>query len=82
MRCSYSLMVRCRCPVDDLTDTYDVTIDSATTIKVEDILEITKPLASTKMFQEDLTAALARALGARVVTIGYHSGVLTTVTAP
>lgn len=82
MRCLYSLTVLCICPEDDLPDVYTTTIESPRTVKVEDILEAVRPFETAQMFQEDLTASLARSLGVKVVTIGYHSGVKTVVEAP
>jgi hypothetical protein len=82
MICRYSLTIRCACPVDELSDVYQSEFESAVTIKVEDILEAVRPFESGRMFQEDLTASLARTLGCKVTTRGYHSGVETVIVAP
>lgn len=82
MICTYSLTIRCACPVDDLPDVYQVVFESTATIKVEDIIEAVGQFEVRKLFQEDLTASLARTIGCKVTTSGFHSGVKTTVVAP
>jgi hypothetical protein len=82
MICRYSLTIKCACPVDELSDVYEAEFESAATIKVEDILEAVRPFEAGQMFQEDLTASIARTLGCKVTTTGYHSGVKTVVIAP
>lgn len=82
MLCRYYLTIKCACPVDGLSDVYEAEFESATVLKVEDILEAARPFESGQMFQEDLTASLARTLACRVTTTGYHSGVKTVVIAP
>tara|TARA_Y100000401_G_C8303457_1_gene215541 strand:- start:839 stop:1057 length:219 start_codon:yes stop_codon:yes gene_type:complete len=63
------------CPVDKKNDAYEVQVISDRTIPVERILELTKD--QPEGFQEDLTENLARLLGARVISTGWHSGVKT-----
>lgn len=82
MICRYSLTIKCRCPVDDLTDSYLTEIDSPSIIQVETILREILYLGSEPKFQEDLTASLARSFGCKVTTTGYHSGIKTVVVAP
>lgn len=82
MICRYSMTIKCACPVDELSDVYEAEFESAATIQVEDILEAVRPFESGRMFQENLTASLARTLACKVTTIGYHSGVKTVVIAP
>lgn len=76
------MTIGCRCPVDNMPDIYEAEFENSSTIKVEDILSVTRSLEGGKMFQEDLTASLARALSCKVTTTGYHSGVKTVVIAP
>lgn len=80
--CRYELQIAAACPVDDKGDVYDATFESGDTIQVERILEAVAKYATRKAFQEVVTAELARDLRCRVVTVGYHSGVKTTVIAP
>ncbi len=70
------------CPADKEKDFYVVTVESRRTVMVEDILAAIKEWENEKAYQEDITAALSRALGCTVTTVGWHSGVKTTVTAP
>ena len=82
MICRYETRIVAACPVDDRADVYDATFESEACIAVEDIVAAIKPYAERKAFQETITEELARLLKCRVVTIGYHSGVRTTVQAP
>lgn len=82
MICRYETRIVAACPVDGKTDVYDATFISDDTIKCERILEATQKYATEKAFQEVITADLARELRCTVVTVGYHSGVKTTVEAP
>ena len=81
MLCRYELTVRAICPVDGSTDIYHVTVESRRTVMVETILEVAASFAPRKITQEVLTVEMATALWCRVVSVGYHSGVKTTVTA-
>ena len=80
----YQLDVRAQCPVNQAdTDLYAFTIESDTIIEVERIVEFFKAKAGAqKVFQEALTQQCAVALGARVTSVGYHSGVKVTCVAP
>jgi hypothetical protein len=71
------------CPKDHLPDRYEVEVLSHRTIFVEDILAIAAEIggAEEHLAQEEITAQLARRLAARVITRGYHSGVLVEVRA-
>lgn len=82
MICRYETKIVAACPVDDKPDLYEATFESDDTIKVELILEAIAKYATEKKFQEAITADLARDLRCRVTTVGYHSGVKTTVIAP
>jgi len=77
---THELEVTCSCPMDNTLDRYDVVISVRRTLPVEDILSAVEALPS-KAFQEDITARLAKVLGARVTTRGVHSGIVTTCTA-
>lgn len=79
MRVEHTLDVVAVCPVDGLPDVYVLTVRAARLIKVEDILAVTAGLAGERVFQEDLTQRIHRALGCEVETVGYHSGVRTRV---
>lgn len=79
----YELEVQAQCPVNDNDrDIYQVIITSPHIIKVEDINDFFRSKKSEKIFQEELTRQAAVALGARVETIGNHSGVIVRSIAP
>lgn len=82
MICVYETRISAACPMDGKPDIYEATFTSEETIKCEDILEAIAPYAIEKAFQEQITADLARKLRCKVQTVGYHSGVKTTVIAP
>lgn len=82
MICTYQTRIIATCPTDGRPDVYEATLVSEATIEVERILEAIAPYATEAAFQEGITASLARALRCKVVTVGYHSGVKTTVEAP
>ena len=84
MKCSYEVEVRAQCPVmPDDTDVYQFTIESESIVQVERIVEFIGANAGKKhIFQEDLTNKCAVALGARVTSVGWHSGVKVTCVAP
>ena len=75
MRVTYTLTMEAVCPIDKKKDVYEVEVISDRTIPVERILGLTKD--QPEGFQEDLTENLARLLGARVISTGWHSGVKT-----
>lgn len=80
---TYELEVRAVCPIHvGLTDFYQVTVRSEALIQVEKILEFFTTFRETQIYQEDLTAKAAVALGAQVQTVGLHSGVKVTCVAP
>lgn len=81
MKVTHRLTATCACPVDGKRDVYAVTVRAARVIKVEDILAEVAELRDARMFQEDMTTHLARALAVEVETVGYHSGVETTCVA-
>ena len=75
MRVTYSLQVQAICPVDKKNDTYQINIVADHAIPVEDILRLTKD--RPEAYQETITENLARLLGAKVISTGFHSGVKT-----
>ncbi len=77
----HHLRVTAVCPVDGLPDVYEATVETSRVIRVEDILAAADQLRTERIYQEDLTVRLARALGAQVTTIGWHSGIRTEVIA-
>lgn len=80
---TYKFTMAARCPVDHLPDRYEIEVLSHKTIFVEVILEAANEIggADVHLSQEDITVQLARRLGARVISRGYHSGVLVEVRA-
>jgi hypothetical protein len=82
MICTYQTRIVAACPVDDKPDVYDATFISDDTIRCEDILAAVARYATEKAYQEIITADLSRELRCRVITVGFHSGVKTTVEAP
>jgi len=81
---TYEYEVRAQCPVNPLdTDLYAFTIRSEGLIEVEKIVGFFKDNAGMQqVFQEVLTQKCAVTLGARVTSIGVHSGVKVTCEAP
>jgi len=80
---TYCLEVRAVCPVvDGERDLYQVTVESESMIEVELIISFFKQYGEQKIFQEELTRKAATNLGARVTTVGNHSGVTVTCRAP
>lgn len=70
------------CPIDGTVDYYQVTLAVGDRlVHVEDVLDVARSYADQTLFQEWLTARLASDLGGDVTTVGFHSGVRTTVTA-
>lgn len=84
MKCIYEIEVRAQCPVNPSdTDLYAFTIESESLIEVERITGFFAENAGRKQqFQEALTRLCAVALGARVTSVGIHSGVKVICTAP
>lgn len=80
----YEVEVRAQCPVNpEDTDLYAFTIESEALIEVEKIVGFFRDKAGAqKVFQEALTQQCAVNLGARVTSVGYHSGVKVTCIAP
>jgi NADPH-dependent 7-cyano-7-deazaguanine reductase QueF len=73
----HHLTITAACPVDGKPDRYEAVVECSRVLKVEDILAVVEALKGQKVFQEQLTQELARAIGAKVTTTGYHSGVKT-----
>jgi hypothetical protein len=84
MLCRYDVEVRAQCPVNPSdTDCYAFTIESESMIEVEKITAFFADNARLKnIFQEALTQRAAVTLGARVTSVGWHSGVRVTCIAP
>jgi hypothetical protein len=84
MKCCYEIEVRAQCPVNsDDTDLYQFTIETESLIEVEKIVAFFQQHAGNKnVFQEALTQHCAVALGARVTSVGWHSGIKITCRAP
>lgn len=84
MICRYEVEVRAQCPVNPGdTDTYDFVIESQAMIEVEKIVAFFADNARLKnIFQEALTQKCAVILGAKVTSIGWHSGIKVICTAP
>lgn len=82
MICRYETRITAACPKDGMPDVYEATFESDDTIIVERILEAVGKYQTEKAYQEVITADLARTLRCKVTTIGFHSGVKTTVVAP
>jgi len=82
MLTTHEFVATCTCPVDSGPDTYEVMVETQIDIPVESILAATAALKDEKLYQEEFTRHLARQLGARVTTVGWHSGVRTTCRAP
>jgi hypothetical protein len=65
------------------TDLYQFRIESESIIEVERIAEFfAKNAGNAEVFQETLTQQCAVTLGARVTSIGWHSGIKITCHAP
>jgi hypothetical protein len=84
VRNTYEVEVRAQCPVNPSdTDCYAFTIQSESLIEVEKIVAFFADNARLKnIFQEALTQKCAVTLGAKVVSVGWHSGVKVTCEAP
>lgn len=84
MKNIYEIEVRAQCPVNPTdVDLYQMTIESTQIIEVERITAFIREHAGDeRVFQEDLTQKAAVTLGARVTSVGYHSGVKVTCVAP
>lgn len=84
MKCLYEIEVKAQCPVNPTdTDLYSFTIESQSLIQVEKITEFFEQNSFNKnVFQEALTQNCAVTLGAKVVSVGWHSGIKVTCVAP
>lgn len=84
MKCIYEVEVRAQCPVNPSdTDLYAITIESEAIIEVERIVAFFKEHAGQQnVFQETLTNKCAVMLGAKVTSVGWHSSIRVTCTAP
>lgn len=84
MKCVYEIEVRAQCPVNPIdTDVYRFTVEAESMIEVEKITGFFANNAALKnIFQEALTNKCAMTLGAKVKSVGWHSGVKVTCEAP
>lgn len=84
MKNRYEYEVRAQCPVNPAdTDLYKFVIESESIIEVERIVAFFKKHGGDKkVFQERLTNKCAVTLGARVTSVGWHSGVRVECVAP
>ena len=84
MKCIYDYEVRAQCPVNPSDrDVYQFQIESQSLIEVERIVEFFAANAGKReIFQEALTQQCAVTLGAKVTSVGIHSGVKVTCIAP
>lgn len=84
MKITYEIQVQAQCPVNPSdTDLYAFTIESERLIEVEKITAFFQANAGKhQLFQEVLTQECAVTLGARVRSVGWHSGVKVTCEAP
>lgn len=84
MKNRYEYEVRAQCPVNpEDTDVYQFSIESEHMIECERIVKFFADKAGTqKVFQESLTQQCAVALGARVTSTGWHSGIKVICQAP
>ena len=84
MRNVYEIEVRAQCPVNPQdTDLYQFRIESESLIEVEKIVAFVKEHAGEqRVFQERLTMLCATTLGAKVTSVGWHSGVRVECHAP
>jgi hypothetical protein len=84
MRNTYEIQVRAQCPINPADiDLYHFTIEAEGMLLVEDIVAFFNANAKKKnIYQEDLTQRCAVTLGAKVRSIGWHSGVKCTCEAP
>jgi hypothetical protein len=80
---NYEFELSAMCPVHaELTDVYMVTIRTAQTIPVEDILTFCERYKKQQIMQEDMTKQIAVGLGVHVTTVGMHAGVKVTCEEP
>ena len=78
MKVVHELSFERRCPVNDETDRYELKVETADLITVEQILAAVNSLPE-KAYQEEHTQMLAAKLvGCTVTVTGMHSGVKTT----
>lgn len=84
MKNKYEIEVRAQCPVNPGdTDRYAFAIESENIIEVEKIIAFFAGNAGKEsVFQEVLTQSCAVALGAKVTSLGWHSGVKVICEAP
>lgn len=70
----YELAFSAQCPNGNLTDHYQIKIESHQTVMVEVIHETLKQLPLA-IYQEDIATALRNALGAKATVTGWHHGI-------
>ena len=80
MKVTYETQIVGQCPEDDSTDIYHASFEAEEMVRIEDIQAAIAELPGGAVYQEVLTQDLARSLpNCKVTTVGYHSGVKTTV---
>lgn len=76
---TYELSHRAACPNGGLMDAYQITIQSPSTIMVEEIVKAMAE-APNPIFQENLADWLRNKLGAHITITGLHYGIKITCT--
>jgi hypothetical protein len=79
MRVSHEFELKGRCPQDGCPDFYACVVRVSRVLWVEDIAAACADLQDRPRCQEELTAELAKRLGAEVETVGWHGRFKTTV---
>lgn len=84
MKCRYDIEVRAQCPVNPTdVDLYQFAIESESLIEVEKIAAFFgENSGKAEVFQEALTQQCAVTLGAKVTSVGWHSGIKVTCVSP
>ena len=77
MLVNHTLTASALCPVNGARDVYEVTLQLTGLVHVETIIAKIADFAPLRMYQEDLTQALADAFNCTVESVGFHSGVKT-----
>lgn len=81
MYVKHEFKIKANCPVDGEGDIYDAVFEPVGMVFVEDIRAILEEAKTSKVPQEELTLEIARRLGGTLTTVGWHSGIKTTVVA-
>lgn len=81
MYVKHEFKIKANCPVDGEGDTYDAVFEPVGLVYVEYIRKVLEEAKDAKIPQEELTLEMARKLGGTLTTVGFHSGIKTTVVA-